>query len=103
MQQQASTSNRHRWITLIYALTVFIPCFLAFGTKLLELFNLGNGDAEGRFAVTPVVNYALATMGFLCLFLWAAVRGTFHDVELVKQRMLDNERMLDESSARPIV
>jgi len=60
---------------------------------------LSRGNFEGRFALTPVVNYLLATLGFLCLFLWGAMRGTFHDVEAAKERMLDTERLIDEASA----
>jgi nitrogen fixation-related uncharacterized protein len=91
------------WVTLIFGLVVFIPCALGFGNKLLELIQLSKGDAEGRFALTPVVNYLLATLGFLCMFLWGAMRGTFHDVEEAKQRMLDDDRRIDEESQRASV
>ena len=79
------------------------PLRLGFGNKLLELIQLGKGDAEGRFALTPVINYLLATLGFLCMFLWGAMRGTFHNVEGAKQRMLDDDQRIDEASRRAAI
>lgn len=100
----ARNSNRvQMWVTVIFGLVVFIPCALGFGNKLLELIHLSRGDAEGRFALTPVVNYLLATLGFLCMFLWGAMRGTFHNVEDAKQRMLDDDQRIDEASRRAAV
>jgi len=97
---KSNAAVRHRNLVVwIFAMVIFIPCALGFGLKFLELIRLSRGNFEGRFALTPVVNYLLATLGFLCLFLWGAMRGTFHDVEAAKERMLDTERMIDEASA----
>ena len=97
-----STAARRRTLVVwIFAIVIFVPCALGFGLKFLELIRLSRGNFEGRFALTPVVNYLLATLGFLCLFLWAALRGTFHDVEAAKERMLATERMIDEASTEP--
>ena len=48
------------------------------------------------FAITPVVNYLLASLGFFCLFFWAIYQGMFRDIEAPKFTMLENERRLDE-------
>jgi hypothetical protein len=93
--------SRQSWIPIIFGLVIFIPCILGFGTKFLELIKLSHTDLEGRFALTPVVNYLLATIGFLCLFVWGALRGTFHNVEDAKQRMLDFDELIDEASRQP--
>jgi hypothetical protein len=45
-----------------------------------------------------VLNYLLASMGFLCLFGWAAMHGMFRDVEQPKVTMLENEARLDADS-----
>ena len=44
-----------------------------------------------------MVNYLLASLGFLCLLLWAAVNGMFHDMEKPKRIMLRREMMLDDN------
>ena len=47
-------------------------------------------------AISPVVNYLLASVGFFFLFCWAIFNGMFGDIEGPKRAMLENERMLDE-------
>jgi nitrogen fixation-related uncharacterized protein len=42
-----------------------------------------------------VVNYLLASLGFFCLLMWAALNGMFRDLEQPKYNMLENERELD--------
>ena len=54
--------------------------------------------ANGAFALTPVTNYLFASLGFLCLFGWAAANGMFHDIERPKRTMLENEQRLDKES-----
>jgi hypothetical protein len=98
---KSAPRSRQTWIPIIFALVIFIPCIFGFGTKFLELVKLSHTDLEGRFALTPVVNYLLATIGFLCMFVWGAMRGTFHNVEDAKQRMLDVDEMIEEASRRP--
>ena len=68
----------------------------------MEFITLAKGDVDGAFALTPVVNYLLASLGFLCLFGWAACNGMFHDIEQPKRDMLESERQLDELSGKPI-
>lgn len=82
-------------VTLLLAVAILIPSLWGFGTKFHEFVLLARGDVEGVFAVTPVINYLLASLGFLCLFGWAAANGMFHDIEQPKRTMLDNEQRLD--------
>jgi len=99
MTDSGARSGPGRWrsiVVLLLALAILIPSLLGFGTKFLELVALTRGDSEGWFAITPVVNYLLASLGFLCLFGWAAAHGMFRNIEEPKRQMLDTERLLDE-------
>lgn len=87
-------------ITMLLAVAILVPSLWGFGTKFYEFVRLARGDVDGVFAVTPVINYLLASLGFLCLFGWAAVNGMFHDIEQPKRTMLDIEQRLDASSQR---
>ncbi len=95
MTTAAAPSRRRRWLTLALALGILLPSLWGFGTKFVELVRLTQGDAEGAFAIAPVVNYLLASTGFLLLFFWAAANGMFRDVEGPKYTMLETERRLD--------
>jgi hypothetical protein len=89
-------SRARRIARVVFTLSFFLlPAFLGFGNKLLEFFAIVT-DAEGVFAVTPIVNYLLATAGFFFLLCWAAANGMFRDIEKPKETMLANERFLDE-------
>lgn len=69
-----------------------------FGHKFLALVRLAMNEQEGAdaaFAVAPVVNYLLASLGFLCLVGWAASHRMFHDIEGPKYAMLETEARLD--------
>lgn len=91
------TTSRAQGITTIaFALVILVPSLLAFGNKFREFILLYSGDADGVFAITPIVNYLLASLGFFCLFFWAIYHGMFRDIEAPKYTMLENERMLDE-------
>lgn len=50
---------------LLMALAVLLPSLYGFGTKLLEFIALFRGDVDGAFAISPVLNYLLASVGFL--------------------------------------
>lgn len=72
-----------------------------FGHKFVALVLLALNErdaADAAFAVAPVINYLLASLGFLCLVGWAACQGMFHDIEGPKQTMLDVEARLDARS-----
>lgn len=72
-----------------------------FGHKFVALVQLSldrDAGADAAFAVAPVVNYLLASMGFLCLVGWAVTHGMFHDIEAPKHTMLEVESRLDAKS-----
>ena len=77
-------------------------CFFGFGSKFVELVRLVATDSvvaqEGVFAIAPLMNYLLASAGFLCLLGWAAMHGMFRDIEKPKETMLDVETRLDKDA-----
>lgn len=88
--------SRVRQVLMIaLAALILVPSLFGFGNKLLEFVALTQGDIEGIFALTPLVNYLLASFGFLCLFLWAVFNGMFHDIERPKHDLLETEAWLD--------
>ena len=82
-------------ITVVFGVLILIPSMLGFVMKFGELMTLTGDTGDGGFAITPVVNYLLASLGFFFLLLWAAVNGMFRDLERPKYLMLENERELD--------
>lgn len=91
-----STSMRSAWrTTIIMAVIVLLPSLYGFGGKFLEFIHIFRGHPEGMFAVTPIVNYLLASLGFFCLFGWALLRGMFRDIEAPKTTFLETENWLD--------
>jgi hypothetical protein len=96
IQNPRATSRAQVITTIAFALVILVPSLLAFGNKFREFLLLYSGDADGVFAITPIVNYLLASLGFFCLFFWAIYQGMFRDIEAPKFTMLDNERKLDD-------
>ena len=86
----------NRLLMVLLALAVLLPSLYGFGSKFIEFIALYRGDVEGVFAITPIVNYLLASLGFLCLFGWAVWHGMFRDIERPKLTLLENERWLDQ-------
>lgn len=85
------------WIvTIVFGVVILIPSMAGFVMKFMELIHLTQGDADGGFAITPVVNYLFASLGFFFLLLWAGVNGMFADLERPKYTMLENEDRLDQ-------
>ncbi len=82
-------------VTVVFGVLILIPSMLGFVMKFGELVALTEGADDGGFAITPVINYLLASAGFFFLLLWAAVNGMFRDLEQPKYLMLENERELD--------
>ncbi len=89
------SSRGRRIFVLLMAAAVLLPSLYGFGTKFLEFIALYRGDVEGAFAISPILNYLLASLGFLFLFGWAALGGMFRDFEEPKYTMLENEARLD--------
>ncbi len=90
------TSRAQVISTVGFALIILIPSLLGFANKFREFVLLYRGDVDGVFAITPIMNYLLASLGFFCLFFWAIYQGMFRDIEAPKFTMLENERKLDE-------
>jgi hypothetical protein len=82
-------------ITLILALFILVPSLFGFGGKFVEFLAVYRGEADGAFAVAPILNYLMASIGFALLFCWATMRGMFHDIERPKYRLLEVEQELD--------
>ncbi len=85
----------HWFVALILVLIVAVSG-VGFALKLWEFVVVFSQSAEGAFAITPVVNYGLATAGFLCLLLWGMFNGMFRDIEEPKYTMLEREARIDE-------
>lgn len=87
-----------RIITGVLAVVILIPSLFGFGSKLLEFLALVRGDVDGAFAISPVANYLLASVGFFFLLMWATANGMFRDIEAPKHDLLDQEERLDRVS-----
>ena len=95
--ESATSSSWRSWITIAMAIGVLIPSALGFGTKFYEFFQLFRDDIDGAFAIGPILNYLLASAGFLLLLVWATMNGMFHDIEQPKYDMLDQEARIDKA------
>jgi hypothetical protein len=96
IKKRGATSRAQVLTTIGFALLILVPSLLGFANKFREFILLYRGDVDGVFAITPIVNYLLASLGFFCLFFWAIYQGMFRDIEAPKFTMLENERKLDE-------
>ena len=95
-----STTTRSQVITtIVFAVVILLPSLFGFANKFREFILLYSGDVDGVFAITPIMNYLLASLGFFCLFFWAIYHGMFRDLEGPKFTMLENERKLDEEES----
>lgn len=97
-----STPRTTPWqvrITLLLAVLILIPSGYGFVGKFAELIHVFRGEPGGAFAVAPMMNYLLASLGFFCMLLWAAGRGMFRDIENPKHAMLEHEELLDRRGA----
>jgi hypothetical protein len=94
---ESRTTARSQIITtIVFALVILVPSLIGFANKFREFILLYRGDVDGVFAITPIVNYLLASLGFFFLFCWAIGHGMFRDIERPKYTMLETERKLDE-------
>ncbi|MGE3240042.1 MAG: hypothetical protein AB7G28_13295 [Pirellulales bacterium] len=87
--------NRSSTIVTLMFLPVLALTCLFFGIKFYEFIVVAIYEPDGAFAVTPIMNYLLAGLGFLCMLGWATYNGMFHDIERPKITMLENEARLD--------
>lgn len=89
-------------VTILLAVLILVPSMIGFVNKFIEFFNVTQESGAGLFAVAPMLNYILASLGFLCLLIWAAFNGMFHDIERPKFAMLENESLLNGESASAV-
>jgi len=68
INQPSRTSRAQVLTTIGFALLILVPSMLGFANKFREFILLYRGDVDGVFAITPIVNYLLASLGFFCLF-----------------------------------
>jgi hypothetical protein len=84
------------WVTILLAVLILIPSMYGFVGKFIEFVHIYRGEPGGEFAVAPILNYLLASLGFFSMLLWALRNGMFHDVERPKSQFLENEALLDQ-------
>lgn len=82
-------------ITVFFGVLILIPSLIGFLMKFTEFISVAEGTGSGQFAITPIVNYLLASAGFFFLLMWAAFNGMFKDLEHPKFVMLETEKELD--------
>lgn len=87
------TQRSRLWQMLAVAFFL-VPACIGFTWKFVDLLILADLD-EGAFALAPIMNYLLSSLGFFMLFFWAVRHGMFRNVEKAKYTMLENEKMLD--------
>ena len=80
---------------IVMAIIILVPSMMGFVAKFIEFIHTFQGDSDGAFAITPMLNYLLASVGFFCMLIWAIANGMFHDMERPKHYMLDVEEQLD--------
>lgn len=97
MESSPTSSRLRSAVTLVLAILILIPSLWGFGSKFLEFVALYQGDAEGVFAIAPIINYMLASGGFFLLFIWATANGMFNDIEKPKHTMLQIDAEIDRS------
>jgi hypothetical protein len=94
--------HKTSWFMWLFAAIVLIPTVAGFTNKFLDLILIVQGDEEGAFAITPIVNYLLATLGFLCLLIWSAMQGAFQDPDRPSRAMFENEQLLDSNELQVV-
>jgi nitrogen fixation-related uncharacterized protein len=96
-----ATSPWQSRVTIIMALVILLPSMYGFIGKFIEFIHVFQVTPGGQFAVAPILNYLLASMGFFMLLLWACSNGMFSDMEQPKHSFLENEARLNERNHMP--
>ena len=95
MANPRTASRRRTQVTILLAILILTPSMIGFVAKFMEFIHTFQGESDGVFAITPMVNYLLASAGFFCMLCWATINGMFHDVEKPKETMLEQDQLLD--------
>jgi len=93
------TNPGFRWRSFlfhVFAVAIFlVPAGVGFTVKYLDLLILFGSGEDGAFAIVPIMNYLLCSLGFFMLFFWAVRHGMFDEIEQMKHKMLETEQKLD--------
>ena len=57
------------------SVAILVPSMAGFVMKFIEFMRTFQGETDGAFAITPMLNYLLASLGFFCLLIWATFNG----------------------------
>lgn len=95
MQNQPRPNRTKSIVLIVMSVVILVPSMTGFVMKFVEFVRTFQGASDGAFAITPMLNYLLASLGFFCLLLWATINGMFHNLERPKYRMLEVEELLD--------
>ena len=82
-------------VLIVMSIVILVPSMAGFVMKFIEFIHTFKAESDGAFAITPMLNYLLASLGFFCLLIWAVANGMFHDIESPKHRMLEIDEILD--------
>lgn len=94
-RQRQLRRRRAAQVTIAFAAVIIPVSAYGFICKFIELVHTLSTGSDGMFAVTPIVNYLLSSVGFFLLLGWAIYNGMFSDLESPKDEMLRRERELD--------
>jgi hypothetical protein len=86
-------------VLIVMSVGILVPSMLGFVAKFIEFIHTFRGSTDGAFAITPMLNYLLASMGFFCMLVWAIFNGMFRDMEGPKFDMLELEDELNAATA----
>ncbi len=99
-QKRTATSGRLKpAVLVVMSVLILVPSMVGFIMKFLEFIRTFQDSTDGAFAITPMLNYLLASLGFFSLLVWAAANGMFRDIEQPKHQMLANDARLNAERA----
>jgi len=82
-------------VLVVMSVLILVPSMVGFVMKFREFIRTFQDSTDGAFAITPMLNYLLASLGFFSLLIWAAANGMFRDIEEPKYRMLEIDAELN--------
>ncbi len=83
-------SRREKALLYFVVLFVIIPGGISFFVKVASYFMVEVEEGMSGFAL-PFFNYLFVALGFVCLFIWAYLKGHFKDIERPALEMLETE------------
>lgn len=95
MTNSPRSSRTKSIVLIVMSIAILVPSMTGFVMKFIEFVHTFRSASDGAFAITPMLNYLLASIGFFCLLIWATINGMFHDIERPKHRMLEIEELLN--------